>query len=84
MHIVEANFYLLRVTGPKMPADFKEDSDTTVTSEADVIRWLKRSLEAVKRSASGGEAGRPTAQGAHLRQGCDCGRYLPENPGACK
>jgi len=50
MHIVDANFYLLSVTGPKMPADLKEDADKTVTSKAEVIRWLKRSLEAVKQA----------------------------------
>jgi len=48
MHIVDANFYLLSVTGPKMPADLKEGMDKTVTSKAEVIAWLKRSLEAVK------------------------------------
>jgi uncharacterized damage-inducible protein DinB len=48
MHIVLANFYLLSVTGPKMPEDLKEGMDTTVTSKADVIKWLKRSLEAVR------------------------------------
>jgi uncharacterized damage-inducible protein DinB len=48
MHIVMANFYLLSVTGPKMPADLKEDAEKTVTSKADVIRWLRRSLDAVK------------------------------------
>ena len=48
MHIVLANFYLLSVTGPKMPADLKEGMDKTVTSKDEVIRWLKRSLEAVK------------------------------------
>ncbi len=48
MHIVDANFYLLSVTGPKMPADLKEDADKSVTSKADVIKWLKRSLEAVR------------------------------------
>jgi hypothetical protein len=26
-----ANFYLLSVTGPKMPADLKEDAEKTVT-----------------------------------------------------
>lgn len=44
MHIAMANFYLLSVTGPKMPADLKENAEKTVTSKADVIRWLKRSL----------------------------------------
>jgi len=50
MHIVDANFYLLSITGPKMPADLKENMDKTVTSKEDVIRWLKRSLEAVKQA----------------------------------
>ena len=48
MHIVDANFYLLSVTGPKMPADIKEGMDKTVTSKPEVIAWLKRSLDAVK------------------------------------
>jgi uncharacterized damage-inducible protein DinB len=48
MHIAIANFWLLSVTGPKMPADLKEDAEKTVTSKPEVIAWLKRSLEAVK------------------------------------
>jgi uncharacterized damage-inducible protein DinB len=48
MHIAVANFYLLSMTGPKMPADLKEGMEKTVTSKAEVIGWLKRSLEAVK------------------------------------
>jgi uncharacterized damage-inducible protein DinB len=50
MHIVDANFFLLSATGPKMPADLKDDADKTVTSKAEVIAWLKRSLEAVKQA----------------------------------
>jgi hypothetical protein len=50
MHIAEANFYLLSVTGPKMPADMKEGIEKSVTAKADVINWLKRSLEAVKQA----------------------------------
>jgi uncharacterized damage-inducible protein DinB len=50
MHIAMANFYLLSVTGPKMPTDLKEDMEKTVTSKAEVISWLKRSLEAVKQA----------------------------------
>jgi uncharacterized damage-inducible protein DinB len=50
MHIVNANFYLLSVTGPKMPEDMSADLDKTVTSKEGVIRWLKRSLEAVKQA----------------------------------
>ncbi|HXY52781.1 MAG TPA: DUF1572 family protein [Terriglobales bacterium] len=48
MHIAMANFYLLSVTGPKMPTDLKEGMEKTVTSKTDVISWLKRSLDAVK------------------------------------
>ena len=48
MHIALANFYLLSVTEPKMPDDLKEDAEKTVTAKADVIKWLKRSLEAVR------------------------------------
>jgi len=49
MHIAQANFYLLSVTGPAMPSDAESDSlEKTVTSKADVIAFLKRSLDAVK------------------------------------
>jgi uncharacterized damage-inducible protein DinB len=49
MHIALANFYLLSVTGPPMPPDIKSnDMEKTVTSKADVIAFLKRSLDAVK------------------------------------
>ncbi|HWY08116.1 MAG TPA: DinB family protein [Candidatus Acidoferrales bacterium] len=48
MHIAISNFYLLSVTGPKMPADLNVNMEKTITSKADVIAWLKRSLEAVK------------------------------------
>jgi uncharacterized damage-inducible protein DinB len=50
MHIVEANFWLLSVTGPKMPADYKEGMDKSVTAKPEVIAWLKRSLDAVKQA----------------------------------
>jgi len=48
MHIVTSNFYLLSLTGQKMPSDMKEGMGKSVTSKAEVIDWLKRSLEAVK------------------------------------
>ena len=49
MHIAMSNFYLLSVTGPKMPADLTSiDQERTVTKKAEVISWLKRSLHAVK------------------------------------
>jgi uncharacterized damage-inducible protein DinB len=48
MHIVDANFYLLSITGPKIPADWNENMVKTVATKPEVIAWLKRSLEAVK------------------------------------
>jgi uncharacterized damage-inducible protein DinB len=57
MHIAMANFYLLSVTGPKMPADMTSpDMEKTVTTKADVVNWLKRSLEAVKAAHAGVKA----------------------------
>jgi len=49
MHIALANFSLLSITGVKMPADLTSvDMERTVKGKAEVIDWLKRSLEAVK------------------------------------
>jgi uncharacterized damage-inducible protein DinB len=49
MHIAVANFWLVSVTGPKMPAEIQSnDFEKSVTTKPDVIRWLKRSLDAVK------------------------------------
>jgi len=50
MHIVIANFGLLAFTGPKVPSDLKPELEKTVTAKADVISWLKRSLDAVKQA----------------------------------
>jgi uncharacterized damage-inducible protein DinB len=48
MHIALANFHLLSVIGPAMPADLNLDMEKSVTSKPEVIAWLKRSLEAVR------------------------------------
>jgi uncharacterized damage-inducible protein DinB len=49
MHIAMTNFYLLSITGTRMPADLKSlDMEKSVTAKAEAIGWLKRSLEAVK------------------------------------
>src|SRR6266849_2373380 len=49
LHIAFANFYLLSFTGPKAPAEINSPGmEKTVTAKADVIDWLKRSLDAVK------------------------------------
>jgi uncharacterized damage-inducible protein DinB len=58
MHVAMSNFYLLSVTGPKMPADLASpDMEKTVTAKADVISWLKRSLDAVKTARAGLQPG---------------------------
>ncbi len=46
MHIAIANLYMLSVTGVKEPA-VTNAMEKTVTTKADVIGWLKRSLDAV-------------------------------------
>jgi uncharacterized damage-inducible protein DinB len=46
MHIAIANFYLLSVTGAKEP-DVSVTMEKTVTQKAEVVNWLKRSLDAV-------------------------------------
>ena len=48
MHVALANFWLLSLTGPKLPAEVKAELENTVTSKAEVVGWLKRSLEAVR------------------------------------
>jgi uncharacterized damage-inducible protein DinB len=49
MHIAVSNFWLVSVTGPKMPAEIQSnDFEKAVTAKPEVIRWLKRSLDAVK------------------------------------
>ena len=54
MHIAMTNFYLLSITGPKMPADLTSPGmEKTVTGKAEVINWLKRSLDAVKSARAG-------------------------------
>lgn len=47
MHIVRANFLMLDAIGRKTPTDFKPEMTKSVTAKADVIRWLKLSLDAV-------------------------------------
>jgi uncharacterized damage-inducible protein DinB len=50
MHIVTANFYMLSLIGEKPPAGVNQNMGKTVTSKAEVIDWLKRSLDAVQQS----------------------------------
>jgi hypothetical protein len=61
MHIVDANFYLLSITGPKMPDDLKENMDKTVTSKEDEIAtklppWLSTNQPRFPEGAKGAAA----------------------------
>lgn len=58
MHIAIANFWLLSNTGVKLPPDvnINLDMEKKVTSKAEVIQWLKRSLEAVKTAHAAAKA----------------------------
>jgi uncharacterized damage-inducible protein DinB len=48
MHIAVANYGLLAATGKPMPAELNQDSEKNVKDKAQVVDWLKRSLEFVK------------------------------------
>ena len=49
MHIAIANFYFLNVVGKqKMPPQINQGFEKSVTAKAEVISWLKRSLEAAQ------------------------------------
>ncbi len=49
MHIAGTNFYLLSLVGHKLPADFESvKGEKVATDKAQVIEWLKRSLDAVR------------------------------------
>ena len=76
MHIAIANFFLLP-TGQKRPDDLKEDLEKKVTAKADVINWLKRSLDAVKTAHLAVKHGRSHSQGQGKQSRCHSGWYVP-------
>ncbi len=49
MHIAQSNYYLLSITGPKMPPELaSDDVEKKVVSKPEVVAYLRQSLEAVK------------------------------------
>lgn len=49
MHIAQSNYYLLSVTGPKMPVDLEgNEVEQKIVSKPEVTAYLRHSLEAVK------------------------------------
>ena len=58
MHLAISNFFLLNVTGPPMPNDLTSNElEKSVTRKADVLNWLRRSLEAVRTGRASLKAG---------------------------
>ena len=54
MHLAQSNFYLLSVTGPKMPHDLeRQDAEKTIVSKPEVVGYLRRSLGAVRTARAG-------------------------------
>ena len=54
MHIAIANFYFLSVVGKQtMPSEIRQGFEKSVTAKADVISWLKRSLDAARDARAG-------------------------------
>jgi uncharacterized damage-inducible protein DinB len=55
MHLAIGNFYLLEQAGVKPAETVKLPGETSVTGKAEVIEWLKRSLDAVRRGYEGAD-----------------------------
>ena len=49
MHLALGNFWLLQQAGVTTPEAAKLPGEQAVTAKADVIQWLKRSLDAVRK-----------------------------------
>lgn len=77
MHTTLNNFYLLSATGPKPPAGLDGTAERGITDKADVIRWLRQSLEAVKTARAGLKPGDLQRKVKHLgRDATVDGMYL--------
>ena len=51
MHVAQSNFYLLSVTGPKMPHELeRDDAEEAIVSKPEVVTCLRWSLEAVAKA----------------------------------
>ena len=49
MHLAQSNYYLLSVTGPKMPPELENNEvEKTIKSKPEVMAYLRHSLDAVK------------------------------------
>ena len=51
LHVAQSNFYLLSVTGPKMPHELeRDDAEKAIVSKPEVVGYLRRSLDAVAKA----------------------------------
>jgi len=51
MHIAQSNYYLLSVTGPKMPHELeRNDIEKIIVSKPELIAYLRQSLDAVRKA----------------------------------
>jgi len=50
MHIAVANLFLLSRTGPQVAGGIDQNTEKKVTSKAEVIDWLKRSFDAIRKA----------------------------------
>lgn len=48
MHIAQSNYALLAFTGPRMPAELDVPEKRLPATKAEVLDWLKKSLESVR------------------------------------
>lgn len=55
MHLAIGNFWLLEQAGVKSTDTAKLPAETAVTAKADVIQWLTRSLDAVRKGYEGAD-----------------------------
>ena len=84
MHIALANFYLLSVTGPKMPDDLKEDAEKTVTSKTERHQVAEALARGGESRARCGKARGSAAQGAYRRSRRDRRRNVSAHHCSCE
>ena len=67
MHVALANYYLLSLTGVKMPDGVDREMETKLTDKAKVVETLKKSIAHLRSSIEGIARRGPRCQGQVLR-----------------
>jgi uncharacterized damage-inducible protein DinB len=58
MHLALSNYYLMEQAGVKSPVDLSKlpkDAEKSISGKADVVRWLRESLDAVSKGYQGAD-----------------------------